>query len=164
MEIERVLARVEDDLRAGHTFIAIQRLTTLVQGDPANLTLRRRLAHVHLAVGNWVEAGRWSYLDEDRDAHAVAAFERAFRHPAARLAALRWPSPPRAADPTARHVLTALTEEVVNLPRRQRHGTVLTTDERSSGDVAGSVAGVAFVAVNLAIYVAGLVALVRWVF
>lgn len=87
----RVLERVEDDLALGHTYVAIQRLTTLVQQNPGDLTLRERLAAVHLRTGNLVEAGRWSYLSANPDQAARDAFDRAFPHPRARRDALRLP-------------------------------------------------------------------------
>src|SRR6187431_2304158 len=80
----QTLERVDADLELGRTFVAIQRLATLVQQQPTNLDLRARLAAVHLQTGNLVEAGRWGYLCENRDAEAQKAFEKAFRQPAAR--------------------------------------------------------------------------------
>jgi len=47
---ERVLARVEADLAQGHTYVAIQRLTTLVQSNPADLGARSRLGEVHFTA------------------------------------------------------------------------------------------------------------------
>src|SRR5262249_54562607 len=38
-----------------------------------------------------VEAGRWSYLQQDADEAEVDAFERAYPSPESRLLALRWP-------------------------------------------------------------------------
>ncbi|MCW2754843.1 MAG: hypothetical protein JWQ32_2254, partial [Marmoricola sp.] len=87
---ERVLGRVEEDLERGHTHVAIQRLTTLVQTNPGDLDIRRHLGAVHYATGNWVEAGRWTYLEPVRRREVVEAFERAHPDPRSRLIALRW--------------------------------------------------------------------------
>jgi hypothetical protein len=86
-----VLERVAIDLSRGHTAPAIQRLSSLVHVHPTDLDLRRKLAEVHRMVGNWVEAGRWSYLLHDADPAETQAFERAYPSPIHRLAALRWP-------------------------------------------------------------------------
>lgn len=86
-----VLERVAVDLSRGHTAPAIQRLSSLIHLDPTDLDLRRRLADVHRMVGNWVEAGRWSYLFVDADPLETSAFERAYPSPLRRLHALRWP-------------------------------------------------------------------------
>ena len=112
--------RVESDLALGHTFVAIQRLTTLVQANPKELELRAFLARVHLATGNWVEAGRWSYLEKDRDPKALAAFERAVPHPRARLSALHW-MPEPGADPPA---VTTPSRHLRTRRRRRRRAAV----------------------------------------
>lgn len=85
------LDRLTDDLSAGHTHRALQRLGSLVAAHPADLDLRRRLGAVYLSVGNLAQAGRWQYLHEDADRAAVAAFERAYPTAPVRLRALRWP-------------------------------------------------------------------------
>lgn len=157
----RVLERVEEDLRRGHSHVAIQRLTTLVQESPADLDLRRRLAAVHLATGNLVEAGRWSYLDEGRDADAVAAFERAHRDPRDRLHVLRWPEDryDEAPDP-ARTRLRALR----SAPRRvSRRGGRMTSRSDRVKEHAASFGVVTFLLVNVAVWGLGYVALVRWI-
>jgi hypothetical protein len=101
MSLEDVLTQVEEDLARGHTFPAQQRLITLIRQDPLDLDLRARLGGVHLRTGNLVEAGRWSYLDDDPDPAAVRAFERAYPHPRARWEALQWPAGPEAAEAEA---------------------------------------------------------------
>jgi hypothetical protein len=98
MSLENVLSQVEEDLAHGFTFPAQQRLNTLVREHPLDLDLRSRLGEVHLRTGNLVEAGRWSYLDDDPDPVAVRAFERAYPHPRARWEALHWPAGPEAAE------------------------------------------------------------------
>src|SRR2546430_14034444 len=97
-----VLDRVDADLARGHTAPAIQRLSSLVAAHPTDLDLRRRLAAVHRTVGNRVEAGRWEYLHADADAHATAAFERAYPSAAQRLREVRWPAGGQAATEFAR--------------------------------------------------------------
>jgi hypothetical protein len=102
--------RVATDLARGHTHPAIQRLHTLIADHPSDLDLRRQLAAVYRSTGNLVEAGRWSYLDENADSGELTAFEQAFP-PARRRAALRWPE--QALPPTefVRERLSALPSE-----------------------------------------------------
>src|SRR5688572_17568111 len=89
MARENVLRRVDEDLARGHTFVAVQRLTTLAHSFPRDLHVRERLSAVHLSTGNLVEAGRWGYLSDSCDPRAVAAFERAVPNPVTRYQALR---------------------------------------------------------------------------
>jgi hypothetical protein len=89
--VERTLARVEDDLRKGDITMARTRLKSLVQSLPQRLDARERLADVYRLEGDRVEAGRWSYLSEQRDPGEVAAFERACgQNPVRIMRALRW--------------------------------------------------------------------------
>lgn len=161
MAIHDVVRRVEDDLAAGHSFVAIQRLTTLVQENPKDLELRRRLAAIHLATGNFVEAGRWSYLNRgSRDARATAAFEKAYRDPQARLAALRWPHDPANDPQQVNDVLASLQDELIG-------GSTTTVTGRAKAGlrqrsrVAGLVA-VMFLCLIPVFSVIGLVTVVRW--
>lgn len=104
-----VLDKVTVDLSQGHTQPAIQRLSSLVAIHPQDLDLRHRLAVVHRATGNRIEAGRWDYLTQDADPDEIQAFERAYPDAARRLAALRWQGPAkRAATEHARVRLDAL--------------------------------------------------------
>jgi hypothetical protein len=86
------MERVANDLAKGHTHPAKQRLHSLIAAHPTDLDLRRQLAEVYRQTGDLVEAGRWSYLDEDADPVEVLAFERAYHAPASRRIALRWPA------------------------------------------------------------------------
>ena len=103
-----VLDRIDADLARGWTAPAIQRLSSLVAAHPTDLDLRRRLAAVHRMVGNFIEAGRWSYLHADADPAATGAFERAYPHAGRRLRRLHWPSHGYAATEFARARLAAL--------------------------------------------------------
>ncbi|MFJ2649817.1 DUF6584 family protein [Streptomyces sp. NPDC087420] len=87
------LARVEADLAAGRTPLARQRLRGLVASYPCDLTLRRRLADIHRLYGDRAEAGRWTYLEEDRDAGETAAFEARYATPERLMRALAWHGP-----------------------------------------------------------------------
>jgi hypothetical protein len=89
-----VLARVKNDLSLGHTYIAIQRLRTLVAVDPDDLELHQLLAAVYRQTGNLVEAGRWSFLTEDARPAELAAFEHANPDPWLRLRLIRWNGDP----------------------------------------------------------------------
>ncbi|MFJ7072169.1 DUF6584 family protein [Streptomyces sp. NPDC098781] len=93
MPLMETLARVDADLAAGRVPIARQRLRGLVSSFPYDLTLRRRLAEVYRLYGDAAEAGRWMYLEEDRDADEAAAFEARYGSPARRMRALAWRGP-----------------------------------------------------------------------
>jgi hypothetical protein len=85
-----VLARVKQDLALGHTFLATQRLRTLVAIEPDDLELRRMLATVYRQTGNLAEAGRWAFLAGDLSQAELVAFERANPDPWLRRRILRW--------------------------------------------------------------------------
>lgn len=93
MPLRETLARVDADLAAGRVPVARQRLRGLISSFPHNLTLRRRLAEVYRLYGDAAEAGRWMYLEEDRDADETAAFEARYGSPGWRMKALAWPGP-----------------------------------------------------------------------
>ncbi|WP_254047420.1 DUF6584 family protein [Streptomyces aureus] len=103
------LARVDADLDAGRVPMARQRLRGLVSSFPYDLTLRRRLAEVYRLYGDAAEAGRWMYLEEDRNAEETAAFEERYGTPGWRMKALAWRGPEAlAANPFAAGQLAAV--------------------------------------------------------
>ncbi|MFF8997809.1 DUF6584 family protein [Streptomyces achromogenes] len=109
MPLSETLARVDADLTAGRVPLARQRLRGLVSSFPHDLTLRRRLAEVYRLYGDAAEAGRWMYLEEDRDAGETAAFEARYGSPAWRMKALAWRGPESlAATAFAEHRLVAV--------------------------------------------------------
>ncbi|MEW1724055.1 DUF6584 family protein [Streptomyces sp. NPDC093109] len=93
MTLTRTLARADADLAAGRIPVARQRLRGLVVSFPAELAPRRRLAEVYRRYGDAAEAGRWAYLEEDRDETETAAFEARYRDPVLRMRALAWAGP-----------------------------------------------------------------------
>ncbi|MFE5711366.1 DUF6584 family protein [Streptomyces sp. NPDC056501] len=93
MSLSNTLDRVDADLAAGRVPMARQRLRGLVSSFPYDLTLRRRLAEVYRLYGDAAEAGRWMYLEEDRDAVETAAFEERYGSPGWRMKALAWRGP-----------------------------------------------------------------------
>ncbi|MFF5918593.1 DUF6584 family protein [Streptomyces flavochromogenes] len=93
MSQTNTLARVDADLIAGRVPMARQRLRGLVSSFPDDLTLRRRLAEVYRLYGDAAEAGRWMYLEEDRNAEETAAFEERYGTPGWRMKALAWRGP-----------------------------------------------------------------------
>ncbi|WP_028808758.1 DUF6584 family protein [Streptomyces canus] len=93
MPLRETLARVDADLAAGRVPVARQRLRGLVSSFPYDLTLRRRLAEVYRLFGDAAEAGRWMYLEEDRNADETAAFEARYGSPGWRMKALAWRGP-----------------------------------------------------------------------
>lgn len=104
------LRRVAEDLAAGRTALARQRLRGLVGSMPQRLDHRERLAAVYRAEGDLAQAGRWSYLADERDPEEVAAFERAYAEdPVQLMKALGWRgTEDDAATETARERLRAL--------------------------------------------------------
>ncbi|MEU6539972.1 DUF6584 family protein [Streptomyces sp. NPDC047000] len=90
MPLRETLARVDADLAAGRVPVARQRLRGLVSSFPNDLMLRRRLAEVYRLYGEPAEAGRWMYLEQDRDAAEVSAFEARYRTAPQRMRALAW--------------------------------------------------------------------------
>ncbi|CAM5442338.1 DUF6584 family protein [Streptomyces narbonensis] len=104
MPLSNTLVRVDADLAAGRVPMARQRLRGLVSSFPHDLTVRRRLAEVYRLYGDAAEAGRWMYLEEDRDADETAAFEERYGSPGWRMKALAWRGPEALAG-------TALAEE-----------------------------------------------------
>ncbi|MFF4748238.1 DUF6584 family protein [Streptomyces sp. NPDC047980] len=93
MSLRETLAQVDADLAAGRVPLARQRLRGLVSSFPHDLTLRRRLAEVYRLYGDTAEAGRWMYLEEDRNADETAAFETRYESPAWRMKSLAWRGP-----------------------------------------------------------------------
>ncbi|GHG30318.1 DUF6584 family protein [Streptomyces zaomyceticus] len=90
MPLSDTLARVDADLAAGRVPVARQRLRGLVSSFPNDLMLRRRLAEVYRLYGEPAEAGRWMYLEEDRDTAETSAFEARYGTPVQRMRALAW--------------------------------------------------------------------------
>jgi hypothetical protein len=85
-----VLARVKQDLALGHTYMATQRLRTLIVIAPGDLELRHMLATVYRQTGNLAEAGRWGFLTSEVTPAELAAFARANPDPWLRRRMLRW--------------------------------------------------------------------------
>jgi hypothetical protein len=107
--LSETLARVDADLSAGRIPVARQRLRGLVSSFPQDLTLRRRLAGVYRLYGDAAEAGRWMYLEEDRNADETAAFETRYGSARRRMTALAWRGPEAmAAAPFAEGQLVAV--------------------------------------------------------
>ncbi|MFJ3659884.1 DUF6584 family protein [Streptomyces sp. NPDC090119] len=93
MPLRDTLARVDEDLAAGRVPVARQRLRGLVSSFPHDPALRRRLAEVYRLYGEPAQAGRWMYLEQDRDPAETAAFEARYPTTARRRAALGWDGP-----------------------------------------------------------------------
>jgi hypothetical protein len=93
MPLTDTLARVDADLAAGRVPVARQRLRGLVSSFPNDLMLRRRLAETYRLYGEPAEAGRWMYLEQDRDASETSAFEARYATAPQRMRALAWHGP-----------------------------------------------------------------------
>jgi hypothetical protein len=113
-----VLAKVDADLERGHTYLAAQRLNSLIAADPFDLDLRARLAAVHRTTGNSAEAGRWGFLTEDVTPAELTAFAKAY-HDQWRALALHGETP-RGLGPLARARLAALPDGPTVPVRRVR--------------------------------------------
>ncbi|MEU7277444.1 DUF6584 family protein [Streptomyces sp. NPDC045431] len=171
MPLRDTLARVEADLAVGRVPVARQRLRGLVSSFPNDLALRRRLAEVYRLYGDAAEAGRWMYLEEDRDEAETAAFEARYRTALWRMRALAWRGPESLAPSAfAREQLAAVRAACSEAVGRDVDWDAVPFDEEVSeaekGDGGWSVSGVlagagCLVAVLafLAIWVNGLVAL-----
>lgn len=166
MPLKDTLARVEADLAAGRVPVARQRLRGLVSSFPHDLMLRRRLAGVYRLYGELAEAGRWMYLEQDREATETSAFEARYRTAPQRMRALAWHGPESLARTAfAREQLAAVrTACSDSLGRPVDWETVPCGEMTDSGGstFAGYAAGagcLVAVLVFLAIWVNGLVAL-----
>ncbi|MEU0673457.1 DUF6584 family protein [Streptomyces sp. NPDC006172] len=169
MPLRETLARVDADLAAGRIPVARQRLRGLISSFPHDLTLRRRLAEVYRLYGDAAEAGRWMYLEEDRNSDETAAFEARYMSSGWRMKALAWQgSEAEAATPFAKEQLVA-----VRTACAEELGRPVDWDDRdgmggehealaqpwTAGGVLAGVGCLAAALVFLAIWVNGLVAL-----
>lgn len=163
MPVELTLRRAAEEVERGDlasVLRARQRLVGLVTSYPDRLDLRDRLASVYRLLGDAAQAGRWSYLSEVRDEAEVAAFERAYRTPMARLAAMNWVSGEAgAATETARQRLVALQEAAND----QLRAELSVADDRDSSWGTNVLVLVGLVIVLLC-FVVGAVTLVMWVY
>jgi len=103
---------VRQDLAAGRTYPATQRLRTLLASYPDDLDIYRLLAAVYRQTGNFAEAGRWAFLTEDLRTEELTAFIHANPDPWARLRLIRWQGDPaELPSDEVRERLGALVEE-----------------------------------------------------
>jgi hypothetical protein len=161
VSVERTLLRVEADLAQGDTAMARRRLTSLVGAFPERLDVREQLARVCKMQGDLVQAGRWSYLADERDPVEVAAFEKATPRAVKRMRALQWPSAAeRASTAFSRERLS----ELLQLAREQtgkhdlRYETLTARDmqpPRSKRERLGDAVGVTAVAGVLVLFIIG---------
>ncbi|MEU5695186.1 DUF6584 family protein [Actinosynnema sp. NPDC020468] len=160
MPVELTLRKAAEEVERGDlasVLRARQRLVGLVTSFPDRLDLRERLAAVYRVLGDPVQAGRWSYLAERRDDAEVAAFERGYRTPESRLAAMNWVSGGDTTE-TARIRLAAL-QSAVSEDLRAR---LATADDRDSSWWVNALVLLGLV-VALLCFVVGAVTLVMWV-
>ncbi|GLF94889.1 DUF6584 family protein [Streptomyces yaizuensis] len=175
MALMETLARAEADLAAGRIPLARQRLRGLVSSFPEDLALRRRLGEVYRLYGEPAEAGRWMYLEEDRDPAETAAFEKRYSAPLRRMRALAWNAPESLAGTAfAARQLTGVREAASEHTGRpvdwatipfERDGDGGGEPEDDGGPAIGLPAGVGIVLMLLgffAVWVFGLVSFVRW--
>jgi len=106
-----VLARVKRDLAAGHTYLATQRLRTLVASHPDDLEIYRLLSSVYRQTGNLAEAGRWGFLTDEVRPEELAAFARVHADPWSRVRLLRWTGDPATLETPIQERLAELVAE-----------------------------------------------------
>lgn len=163
MPLELTLHKAAEEVERGDlasVLRARQRLVGVVTTYPDRLDLRERLAEVYRVLGDAVQAGRWSYLSEVRDEAEVAAFERAYRTPLARLEAMNWVSGEAgAATATARERLVALQ----NAANDQLRAQLSVADDRDSSWRTNVFVLVGLVLVLLC-FVVGAVTLAMWAY
>lgn len=104
MTVERTLARAAADVAAGDVRLARRRLRDLVAAFPTDLRVRDALAGAYRLEGDVPQAGRWSYLADERDEAETEAFRRRYDDdPVQLMRALAWRgSEDDAPTPTAR--------------------------------------------------------------
>ncbi|PSL58338.1 hypothetical protein B0I31_101556 [Saccharothrix carnea] len=163
MPLELTLRKAAEEVERGDlasVLRARQRLVGLVTSYPDRVDLRERLAAVYRLLGDSAQAGRWSYLSEVRDEAEVAAFERAYRTPLARLEAMNWTGGEAAATTeTARQRLVALQEAAND----QLRAELLVADDRDSSWHTNVLVLIGLVIVLLC-FVVGAVTLVMWAY
>ena len=172
---QETLRRIEREIEAGDWGKARDRLHGLLVTYPDDLTLRRRLGEVYGQLHYPAMAGRYWYLEEDRTPEmdrACAAFERACGHDAAQiLMALKFNGDVTAlGDTYAGRTLLALQERVrqergyqILFGRRGAERYQYTERARAGGRwllIGCLAAGL----VAAALMVAGLVAVIQWIF
>ena len=72
------MARIQRDLAAGHVALARKRLRDPVHANPTRLDLREQLAAMYREIGEPSQAGRWSFLSQERTDRELSAFEKAY--------------------------------------------------------------------------------------
>ncbi|MFL1900232.1 DUF6584 family protein [Streptomyces tauricus] len=166
MPLRDTLARVDADLAAGRVPVARQRLRGLVSSFPDDLTLRRRLAEAYRLYGEPAEAGRWMYLEQDRDTAETSAFEARYHSAQRRMRALAWRGGESlAATAFAQKQLSAVRAACSEATGRPVDWDTVPSDEEQDGrqsNLAGALAGAGCLLALLAfmaIWVNGVVAL-----
>lgn len=162
-----MLAKVKQDLALGHTYLATQRLRTLIAIDSGDLELREMLANVYRQTGNLAEAGRWGFLGTEVTPAELAAFARANPDPWLRLRMLRWSGDESALPAEVKHRL----RELVTTARRSGPPTAyrgpLSASRRRRRFVRGSAVPCLFVVIALvgigSLAAIGLIRALNWV-
>jgi hypothetical protein len=165
------LARVDADLAAGRVPMARQRLRGLVTSFPQDLLLRRRLGELYRLFGEPAQAGRWMYLEADRDPSETSAFEERYATPLQRMRALAWRAPESLANTAfAAQQLAAVRKASSDYVGRPVDWTTIPLDrdeapedERSSFTDGLAGAGMILMVLGFfAIWGVGFITFVRW--
>ncbi len=151
--------------------MARQRLRGLVASFPQDLLLRRRLGEVYRLYGEPTEAGRWMYLEADRDPAETSAFEERYSTPLRRMRALAWRAPESLAGTAfAAQQLAAVRKAGSDYVGRPVDWTTIPLDrddepEHESSSFTDRLADAGVMVMILgffAIWVVGFIAFVRW--
>lgn len=164
--IEQTLATVDELIAVGDLRAARFRLRSLVLRLPQRLDLRDRLADVYRLEGNAAQAGRWSYLREQRDAAEDRAFERLFQDdPVQIMAALRWTGhEDDASDDAARARLHGVRSAAEDRAGKQLSWEMRIGDQRGRTSSGWADLGCFLLVVGLAaLAVTGFVTVLRWI-
>lgn len=173
MSVEKTLQRVDGDLAAGHVALARQRLTSLIVAFPESLEVREQLAHVCRLQGDVLQAGRWSYLADERVADEIEKFEKTTHNLVKRMQALNWSSEPeRATTPVARERLDSLLKQARTQTKdhQLRYATVADQQWRPPGTLGERLGTAAALTIALGVLglfvigvIDGIVTVVSWI-
>lgn len=182
-----VLARARDDLGRGEPWLARDRLRGTLADRPTDTAVLELLAEVHVAMNDLPAAGAAWFLtaregDDPQVAAALQALHQRYRNPVALVDALplrrdmsAYPVPARARIAQLQRLLAerGWRWDPPTRPRQERrrkigHRGGAPLRPRTWRDRVGEALRTAFFAVvivggNIAIYVLGLVSLIRWI-
>ncbi len=139
--------------------MARQRLRGLVSSYPSDLQVRCCLGEIYRLYGDTAEAGRWTYLQADRDPAETAAFEARYPNAVARMIALAWRGPEDVAATGFARTALAEVRKAASAAEGRPLAWGFTPSEGEESEVEGSSAVMRFVGCTAAVLVALLLVL-----